>query len=99
MLTLLSHSEGSAELGRFAVTMKSTEVGAFKTPTLRDIELTSPYMHDGSIKTPIDVVCFYNRGGNPNSHLDERIGPLNLNDVEINDLVEFLPALTSNDVR
>lgn len=56
-------------------------------------------MHDGSIKTPIDVVCFYNRGGNPNSHLDERIGPLNLNDVEINDLVEFLRALTSDDVR
>lgn len=97
-LTLLSHSEGSTELGRFAVTLKSTDVGAFKTPTLRDIELTSPYMHDGSLKTLIDVVRFYNRGGNPNSHLDERMRPLNLTDAEMNDLVEFLRALTSDDV-
>jgi hypothetical protein len=43
-----------------------------------DVELTSPYMHDGSVKTLIDVVHFYNRGGNANSHLDERMHPLQL---------------------
>ena len=97
-LLLLSHSEGTAELGRFAVTLKSTDVGAFKTPTLRDIELTSPYMHDGSFKTLIDIVRFYNRGGNASSHLDQRMHPLNLTDRELNDLVEFMRALTSDDV-
>ncbi len=97
-LTFLVHSEGVSELGRFAVTLKQDDIGAFKTPTLRDIELTSPYMHDGSFKTLIDVVRFYNRGGNPNSHLDQRMHPLNLTDRELNDLVEFMRALTSDDV-
>jgi cytochrome c peroxidase len=97
-LTLLSHSEGFSELGRFTFTLKPADIGAFKTPTLRDIELTSPYMHDGSLKTLIEVVRFYNRGGNPNSHLDERMRPLQLNDAEINDLVEFMRSLTSDDV-
>jgi len=97
-LTTLAHSAGSSEHGRFAVTFNSTDVGAFKTPTLRDIELTSPFMHDGSLKTLIDVVQFYNRGGNANTHLDERMRPLHLTDVEVNDLVQFLRALTSDDV-
>jgi len=97
-LTFLAHSKGFSELGRYIVTLKQTDIGAFKTPTLRDIELTSPYMHDGSIKTLIDVVRFYNRGGNSNSHLDERMRPLQLTDGEANDLVEFMRALTSHDV-
>jgi len=71
---------------------------AFKTPTPRDIELTSPYMHDGSFRTLIDVVRSYNRGSNPNSQLNERMHPLNLTDRELNDLVEFMRALTSDDV-
>lgn len=62
----------TAELGRFAVTWQKEEIGAFKTPMLRDVELTAPYMHDGSLKTLIDVIQFYNRGRNPNSHLDQR---------------------------
>jgi cytochrome c peroxidase len=97
-LTLLAHSEGFSELGRFTFTLRQADIGAFKTPTLRDIELTSPYMHDGSLKTLIEVVRFYNRGGNPNSHLDERMRPLQLSDNEINDLVEFMRSLTSDDV-
>ena len=68
------------------------------TPTLRDVELTAPYMHNGSFKTLIDVVRFYNKGGEANSHLDPEIKPLNLSDKEINDLVEFMRALTSDDV-
>ncbi len=96
--TVLAHAAGFSELGRFAVTLQRVDIGAFKTPMLRDLELTSPYMHDGSIKTLIDVVQFYNRGGNANRYLDERIQPLRLADTEINDLVEFLRALTSDDV-
>jgi cytochrome c peroxidase len=97
-LTLLAHSDGVSELGRYTVTKQQADIGAFKTPTLRDVELTSPYMHNGSLKTLIDVVRFYNRGGTPNSHLDTRMKPLQLTEAEINDLVEFMRALTSADV-
>lgn len=55
-------------------------------------------MHDGAIKTLLDVVRFYNRGGQPNLNLDPELTPLNLTDVEMNDLVEFLRSLTSDDV-
>lgn len=97
-LMALAHSDGFSELGRYTVTKQQTDIGAFKTPTLRDVELTSPYMHNGSLKTLIDVVRFYNRGGNPNSHLDTSMQPLQLTNAEINDLVEFMRALTSDDV-
>jgi cytochrome c peroxidase len=91
----------SSELGRFAVTDKMTEIGAFKTPTLRNIELTAPYMHDGSLKTLKEVIVHYNNGGvtpagaKVNDFLSGGIRPLNLNDTQIGDLVEFLKALTS----
>jgi cytochrome c peroxidase len=92
----LAHTQGLTELGRFLITRKHEDIGAFRTPTLRDIELTSPYMHNGSEKTLIDVVHFYNRGGNANPNLDKRLRPLGLNDSEMNDLVEFMRALTSD---
>lgn len=85
-------------LGRYLVTGSLRDVGAFKTPTLRDVELTTPYMHDGSEKTLLDVVKFYNRGGRPNPYLDGEVRPLNLTEGEMNDLVEFMRALTSDDV-
>jgi cytochrome c peroxidase len=95
---LLAHAHGFTELGRYLVTKQPRDIGAFKTPTLRDIELTTPYMHNGSQKTLIDVVRFYNRGGNATANLDERMHALNLNDEEINALVEFMRTLTSDDV-
>ena len=94
----LAHAAGFSELGRFAVSRQQADTGAFKTPTLRDLELTSPYMHDGSLKTLIDVIQFYNRGGNANRYLDKRIHPLQLTDREVNDLVQFLRGLTSDDI-
>ena len=94
----LAHTEGFTELGRYLVTKEAKDVGAFKTPTLRDVELTTPYMHNGSEKTLIDVVRFYNQGGNANPNLDERMQPLHLSDEEINELVEFMRALTSDDI-
>jgi cytochrome c peroxidase len=62
-ITALSHANGFSELGRYLVTKEAKDVGAFKTPSLRDVELTMPYMHNGSVKTLIDAVQFYNRGG------------------------------------
>ena len=96
--SLFAHTRGFAELGRYLVTNELKDIGAFKTPTLRDIELTGPYMHNGSIKTLLDVVRFYNQGGEKNSNLDEKLRPLNLTDEEMSDLVEFMRALTSDAV-
>jgi len=96
--SLLAHTQGFTELGRNLVTRELKDIGAFKTPTLRDVELTGPYMHNGSIKTLLDVVRFYNQGGEKNSNLDEKLRPLNLNEEEMNELVEFMRALTSNAV-
>lgn len=97
-LNLLSHNADFSELGRFLVSQQLHDVGAFKTPSLRDVELTAPYMHNGEEKTLLDVVKFYNRGGEKNANLDSRIFPLKLTDVEMSDIVEFLRALTSDDV-
>jgi cytochrome c peroxidase len=86
------------DLGRFAVEPIGAKdpagLGAFKTPTVRDIEHTAPYMHDGSEKTLEAVVDYYDRGGNPNLYLDKDIIKLNLTKQEKADLVAFLKALT-----
>lgn len=79
--------------GRFAVTKDPKDWGAFKTPTLREIANTAPYMHDGSLKTLDDVVEFYNKGGTPNKNLDEKIKPLHLSEQDKKDLVAFLKSL------
>ena len=70
------------------------DLGSFKTPTVRDIELTAPYMHDGSLKTLEEVVEHYDKGGNPNPSLDPDIKPLKLTSQESADLVAFMKALT-----
>jgi cytochrome c peroxidase len=95
----LSLSEGFSELGRFLVTRQPKDVGAFKTPPLRDVELTAPYMHDGSVKTLREAIDFYNRGGEPNPNLDGGIRKLDLTDAEISDLEVFLKTLTGDHVR
>lgn len=91
----------SSELGRFAVTDGLDELGSFKTPTLRNIAVTAPYMHDGSIATLRDVVVHYNNGGvttkgeRVNDFLSGGIRELNLDEQQISDLVAFMEALTS----
>jgi len=82
------------DLGRFGETAKQTEKGEFKTPTLRNVALTAPYMHDGSLKTLKDVVDFYAGGGNSNPYLDKEIKPLALDAQDRADLVAFLESLT-----
>ncbi len=84
--------------GRFAVTSQDEDRGAFKTPTLREVPRTAPYMHDGSIATLEEVIEFYDRGGNPNPTLDRRVRPLNLTAGEKGDLLAFLRAL-SGEIR
>ena len=79
--------------GRFEVTGLPQDRGRFKTPSLRDVVLTAPYMHDGSFTTLEAVVEFYDRGGRPNPNLDPAIRPLRLSSGERSDLVAFLPAL------
>ncbi len=98
-LDALALREGTSELGRFLITRQPRDIGAFKTPTLRDIELTGPYFHNGSEKTLLDAVNFYDKGGEPNPNLDGGIRKLSLTDAEKADLVEFLKTLTSDDVR
>jgi cytochrome c peroxidase len=83
-----------SELGRFLVTKKRDDIGAFKTEQLRNVGLTAPYMHDGSLKTLWDVMDHYNKGGETNAYLDGGIEPLNLSEGEIDDVVAFLFSLT-----
>ena len=94
-----------SELGRYVVTKEIDDIGAFKTPTLRNIELTFPYMHDGSLQTLEEVIVWYNNGGriSPNDELspfiDGGIRELNLTAEEIEDLVAFLKTLTSQSLK
>lgn len=83
--------------GRYAETKQLGDRGAFKTPTLREIARTAPYMHDGREKTLEDVVEYYVKGGVPNDQLDEEIFPLKLTDQEKADLVVFLKEGLSSD--
>lgn len=80
--------------GRRAITAKMYDEGAFKTPMLREIANTAPYMHDGSIATLEQVIDYYDRGGNPNAHLDENMTPLHLGADEKRALLAFLRALS-----
>jgi cytochrome c peroxidase len=82
------------DVGRFKVTENPADTGRFKTPMLRNVALTPPYLHDGSAKTLMEVMEVYNRGGTPNPHLDPTIFPLNLTPSEMADLVAFMEALT-----
>jgi cytochrome c peroxidase len=82
------------DVGRIEVTKDPKDWGRFKTPGLRNVAVTFPYLHDGSEKTLMDVVEFYNRGGIPNRNLDPLMQPLNLTGQEKENLVAFLEALT-----
>jgi cytochrome c peroxidase len=86
------------DLGRHEVTLDPADLWKFKTPSLRNVALTGPYMHDGSLRSLDGVVRFYNRGGVPHDGLDTLIAPLDMDADAIAALVAFLEALTSGDV-
>jgi cytochrome c peroxidase len=83
-----------ADPGRFAVSRLQRDLGAFRTPCLRTVARTAPYMHDGSLATLEDVIEFYDRGGRSNPNLSPRISPLHLNGYEKAALVAFLRCLS-----
>lgn len=82
------------DLGRYEMTKNEEDRGAFKTPTLRHVALTAPYMHDGSLQTLREVIDYYDKGGTPNAHLSKDMKPLQLTEQEKADLVAFLESLT-----
>jgi cytochrome c peroxidase len=98
-LDSLTRQEGSYELGRFLFTGNSLDIGAYRTSSLRNVELTAPYFHDGSAPTLPDVIQFYVNGGKFNAMRDWQLEPVDLNEGEQRDLVEFLKSLTSDDAR
>jgi len=91
----ISVSQGQiGDEGRYVVTHREGDLGAFKTPSLRNIALTGPYFHDGSRKTLKDAIDYYVGGGNSNPHLDKDMHPLHLTAQQQADLIGFLEALT-----
>jgi len=86
------------DLGRFVVSRAEKDRGAFKTPTLRSITETAPYMHDGAFKTLEEVVEFMDQGGGSNPNLSPLVKPLNLTAEEKSDLVAFLKALAGEPI-
>ncbi|MGZ8918529.1 MAG: cytochrome-c peroxidase [Methylobacter sp.] len=84
-----------SELGRFNITKVPADIGRFKNPTLRNVALTAPYMHDGSIKTLAEVIDYYDKGGDKTPFLDPSIFALYLTSQEKADLLAFLQSLTS----
>ena len=86
------------DVGRYEVTENPHDRWKFRTPTLRNISLTAPYMHDGSLLTLRAVMEFYNQGGVPNELLSPLIKPLGLTNEEIDDIIVFLESLTGGNV-
>jgi cytochrome c peroxidase len=83
-----------SELGRYVVTLHRADIGGFRTSQLRNIGVSAPYMHDGSLTTLWDVIDHYNKGGEPNPYLDGGIEPLALTENEVSALVAFLFTLS-----
>jgi cytochrome c peroxidase len=86
------------DLGRYEVTQDPSDMFRYKTPSLRNIALTAPYMHDGSLPTLREVVAFYNQGGHPHGNIDPLIKPLGLTLEEMDSLVAFLNSLTGDNI-
>ena len=84
------------DLGRFTETKVDKDKGAFKTPTIRNVALSAPYMHDGSLKTLEQVIDLYDKGGHANPHLDPKIKKLNLSAQDKADLLAFMQACTGD---
>ena len=84
------------DLGRFAETKDEKDKGAFKTPTIRNVALSAPYMHDGSLKTLEEVVEHYVKGGTKNRWLSDKMKPLKVTRQQKIDLVEFMRSVTGS---
>lgn len=87
-----------SDLGRHEVTLDPADLWRFKTPSLRNVALSAPYMHDGSLATLEAVVRFYDKGGHAHAGLAPLLQSLGLNDSEVTALVAFLESLTGDNV-
>ena len=86
------------DLGRYEATGNSADRWLFRVPSLRNVAITAPYMHDGSLPTLESVVSYYDAGGVPHEGQDPRIRPLHLDERERGELVEFLHSLTGSNI-
>ena len=91
--------EVQSDLGRYEVTGDPKDRWKYRTAGLRNVALTSPYMHDGSLPTLKSVLLFYSKGGISNPGLDPLMKPFKLSNEEARDLIEFLNSLTSSDIK
>lgn len=91
--------EPPSDVGQYEVTENPADRWKYKTPSLRNVSLTAPYMHNGSLSSLMDVVQFYNQGGISNDLLDSRIKPLGLTEQQMQDLAAFLDSLTGSNVE
>jgi len=102
LATSAIHSVAEAkpnDLGLYEITQNPADRWKYKTPSLRNIALTAPYMHNGAFSSLRDVVAFYNQGGVANENLDPLVKPLRLSEGEIDALIAFLQTLTGNSVE
>jgi len=90
----IAHAPGAEDAGRFNIRKLPVLKGAFKTPTLRDVELTAPYFHNGTATTLAEVVDHYARGGDDRSNLSKDVRQLDLSEQDKADLVAFMKTLT-----
>lgn len=92
----LGSKKTEPDLGRFEITGRQEDRHAFRTPSLRNVALTAPYMHDGSLPTLRDVVEWYDRGGSADPGKDPLVRPLRLSEAQKRQLEAFLKSLTSD---
>ena len=88
----------AADVGQYEITEDPSDRWKYRTPTLRNVQLTAPYMHNGELGTLREVVEFYNQGGVPNELLSPLVRPLDLSEEEIENLVAFMRSLTGDNV-
>ena len=88
-----------SDLGLYEIKLDPADRWKYRTPSLRNVAVTAPYMHDGSLATLRSVVEFYRRGGVANETLDPLVAPLGLTDAQVGDLVVFLESLTSSGIE
>ena len=86
------------DLGLYEVTLNPADRWRYKTPSLRNIALTAPYMHNGTLASLAEVVAFYNQGAYAHEHLDPVLRPLQLDQQQQDDLVAFLQSLTGSNI-
>jgi cytochrome c peroxidase len=96
---MISASNPPEDLGQGGITGISQQMGRFRTPTLRNIAVTAPYMHDGRFQTLEEVLEHYNTGGQKGFNVNPNVRPLHLSKEDMKDLIAFLNTLTDRSLN